>query len=275
MALSIKLTAFEGPLDLLLHLIDKNKIDIYDIPIAEITDQYLEYIKEINSEDMDLASEFMLMAATLLDIKSRMLLPKEEEEELEEGDPREELVRRLMEYKTYKYMSQVLREQMDNAGIAVAKDPTFPKCVEEYRPPVDLDELLEGVSIETLMNLFNDVVRRQQSKIDPIRSRFSRIEREPVSVGEQMRKLELKAIKKRSMSFKEVLEDNTDKVNIVVTFLAVLELMHYGKIKITQEELFSEITIESLESEDAVLDESIFGGYDTDSIKGEAAANEY
>ncbi|MCI5569762.1 MAG: segregation and condensation protein A [Candidatus Alectryocaccobium sp.] len=275
MALSIKLTAFEGPLDLLLHLIDKNKIDIYDIPIAEITDQYLEYIKELNSEDMDLASEFMLMAATLLDIKSRMLLPKEDEEEIEEGDPREELVRRLMEYKTYKYMSQILREQMDNAGIAVAKDPTFPKCVEEYRPPVDLDELLEGVSIENLMSVFNDVVRRQQSKIDPIRSRFSRIEKEPVSVGEQMRKLELKAIKKRSMSFKEVLGENTDKVNIVVTFLAVLELMHYGKIKITQEELFSEITIESLEREDAVLDESIFGGYDTDSIKGEAAANEY
>lgn len=275
MALSIKLTAFEGPLDLLLHLIDKNKIDIYDIPIAEITDQYLEYIKELNSEDMDLASEFMLMAATLLDIKSRMLLPKEDEEEIEEGDPREELVRRLMEYKTYKYMSQILREQMDNAGIAVAKDPTFPKCVEEYRPPVDLDELLEGVSIENLMSVFNDVVRRQQSKIDPIRSRFSRIEKEPVSVGEQMRKLELKAIKKRSMSFKEVLGENTDKVNIVVTFLAVLELMHYGKIKITQEELFSEITIESLEREDAVLNESIFGGYDTDSIKGEAAANEY
>lgn len=84
MALSVKLTAFEGPLDLLLHLIDKNKIDIYDIPIAEITDQYLEYIKDMQTEDMDLASEFMLMAATLLDIKSRMLLPKEEEEELEE-----------------------------------------------------------------------------------------------------------------------------------------------------------------------------------------------
>ncbi len=275
MALSVKLTAFEGPLDLLLHLIDKNKIDIYDIPIAEITDQYLEYIKDMQTEDMDLASEFMLMAATLLDIKSRMLLPKEEEEELEEGDPREELVRRLMEYKTYKYMSQILREQMDNAGVAVAKEPTFPKSVEEYKPPVDLDELFAGVTLDTLMGVFNDVIRRQQSKIDPIRSRFSRIEKEPVSVGEQMRKLEIRAIRERKLSFKDVLEDNTDKINVVVTFLAVLELMHYGKIKIMQDELFSEIMIESLESEDAELDETIFGGYDSDLTKGDASQNEY
>lgn len=275
MALSVKLTAFEGPLDLLLHLIDKNKIDIYDIPIADITDQYLDYIKDMQTEDMDLASEFMLMAATLLDIKSRMLLPKEEEEELEEGDPREELVRRLMEYKTYKYMSQILREQMDNAGISVAKKSTFPKSVEEYRPPVDLDELFVGVTLDTLMGVFNDVIRRQQSKIDPIRSRFSRIEKEPVSVGEQMRKLEIRAIRERTLSFKDVLEENTDKVNVIVTFLAMLELMHYGKIKITQEELFGEIIIESLESKDAVLDETIFGGYDSDLTKGDASENEY
>lgn len=275
MALSVKLTAFEGPLDLLLHLIDKNKIDIYDIPIAEITDQYLEYIKDMQTEDMDLASEFMLMAATLLDIKSRMLLPKEEEEELEEGDPREELVRRLMEYKTYKYMSQILREQMDNAGVSVAKEPTFPKSVAEYKPPVDLDELFAGVTLDTLMGVFNDVIRRQQSKIDPIRSRFSRIEKEPVSVGEQMRKLEIRAIRERKLSFRDVLDDNTDKINVVVTFLAVLELMHYGKIKIMQDELFSEIVIESLESEDAELDETIFGGYDSDLTKGDASENEY
>ena len=105
MAIPVKLPVFEGPLDLLLHLIDKNKIDIYDIPIVEITDQYLEYIHQMEREDLDIMSEFMVMAATLLDIKCRMLLPKEVNEEGEEEDPRAELVQQLLEYKMYKYMS--------------------------------------------------------------------------------------------------------------------------------------------------------------------------
>ncbi len=274
MALSIKLTAFEGPLDLLLHLIDKNKIDIYDIPIVEITDQYLDYIKDLEIEDMDLASEFMLMAATLLDIKCRMLLPKEEKEEVEEGDPREELVQRLMEYKKYKYMSGVLRDQMEYNGISVAKEATLPASVLNYRPPVDLDELLEGVSLEQLRKVYEEVIRRQEDKIDPVRSRFSRIEREPVSVEDQMRKLELTAIKKRKLSFRAFLEEDRDKLTVVVSFLAVLELMHYGKIKIVQDELFGEIMIESLEEEDAQLDESIFGG-ESAGAEGENAGYGY
>ena len=101
MGIPVKLQVFEGPLDLLLHLIDKNKIDIYDIPIVEITDQYLDYIQQMKREDLDVMSEFMVMAATLLDIKCRMLLPKEVNEEGEEEDPREELVKQLLEYKMY------------------------------------------------------------------------------------------------------------------------------------------------------------------------------
>ena len=105
MALSVKLNVFEGPLDLLLHLIDKNKIDIYDIPIVEITDQYMEYLHSMEKEDLGIMSEFLVMAATLLDIKCKMLLPKEVNEEGEEEDPRAELVQKLLEYKMYKYMS--------------------------------------------------------------------------------------------------------------------------------------------------------------------------
>ena len=105
MAIPVKINVFEGPLDLLLHLIEKNKIDIYDIPIVEITDQYMEYIHSMEKEDLSTMSEFMVMAATLLDIKCRMLLPKEINEEGEEEDPREELVQKLLEYKMYKYMS--------------------------------------------------------------------------------------------------------------------------------------------------------------------------
>ena len=99
MGIPVKLQVFEGPLDLLLHLIDKNKVNIYDIPIVEITRQYLEYVNEMDRQDLDVVSEFLVMAATLLDIKSRMLLPKEEKENEEEEDPRDELVQKLLEYK--------------------------------------------------------------------------------------------------------------------------------------------------------------------------------
>ena len=122
MAISVKLNVFEGPLDLLLHLIDKNKIDIYDIPIVEITDQYMEYIHAMEKEDLGIMSEFMVMAATLLDIKCRMLLPKEVNEEGEEEDPRAELVQKLLEYKMYKYMSYELKDKMDEAaGVLLQK----------------------------------------------------------------------------------------------------------------------------------------------------------
>ncbi len=124
MAISVKLEVFEGPLDLLLHLIDKNKIDIYDIPITLITEQYLDYIRQMESEDMNVMSEFLVMAATLLDIKCRMLLPVEVNEEGEEEDPRAELVARLLEYKMYKYMAQELLELEAGAGKHLYKAAT-------------------------------------------------------------------------------------------------------------------------------------------------------
>ena len=141
MELSYKLEKFEGPLDLLLHLIEKNKINIYDIPIAEITDQYLEYVSCMEEESLDVVSEFLVMAATLLDIKARMLLPREVSEEGEEEDPRAELVERLLEYKTYKYMSLELKDMEVDADKVFYKAPTIPREVEKYEEPVDLDGL--------------------------------------------------------------------------------------------------------------------------------------
>lgn len=132
MAISIKLQVFEGPLDLLLHLIEKNKIDIYDIPIVEITRQYMDYIKELETEDMNVMSEFLLMAATLLDIKCRMLLPREVNEDGEEEDPREELVQQLLEYKMYKYMSFELKDRQLDADKNYYKAPTIPEEVAAY-----------------------------------------------------------------------------------------------------------------------------------------------
>ena len=142
MGIPVKLQVFEGPLDLLLHLIDKNKIDIYDIPFVEITNQYMEYIRAMEKEDLNVMSEFLVMAATLLDIKCKMLLPKEVHVEGEEEDPRQELVEQLLEYKMYKYMSYELKERQLDAERALYRKPTIPDEVKEYVPPVDMDELL-------------------------------------------------------------------------------------------------------------------------------------
>ncbi|HAB60992.1 MAG TPA: segregation/condensation protein A, partial [Lachnospiraceae bacterium] len=115
MGIPVKLEAFEGPLDLLLHLIDKNKVNIYDIPIVEITKQYMEYIQAMEKKDLDVMSEFLVMAATLVNIKAKMLLPKEKNEEDEEIDPRQELVERLLEYKMYRYISTELKDKQVDA----------------------------------------------------------------------------------------------------------------------------------------------------------------
>ena len=129
MELTVKLEAFEGPLDLLLHLIEKNKVNIYDIPIVEITEQYLEYIREMERQDLNVVSEFLVMAATLIDIKCKMLLPKEVDEEGEEIDPRTELVEQLLEYKMYKFMAEELKDRQMDAGRSLYKNPTIPEEV--------------------------------------------------------------------------------------------------------------------------------------------------
>ena len=133
MAIPVKLNVFEGPLDLLLHLIDKNKIDIYDIPIVEITDQYMEYIHSMEKEDLGVMSEFMVMAATLLDIKCKMLLPKEVNEEGEEEDPRQELVEQLLEYKMYKYMSFELRDMELDAAKSFYREKDLPIIMWDFQ----------------------------------------------------------------------------------------------------------------------------------------------
>ena len=182
MAISVKLEAFEGPLDLLLHLIEKNKVDIYDIPIVEITEQYLDYIKAMETEDMNVMSEFLVMAATLLDIKCRMLLPKEVNEEGEEEDPRAELVEKLLEYKMYKYMAYELKDRQMDAGKTWFKERTMPKEIEEYRPPIDMETLLGDANLGKLQELFKMVMRRQEDKIDPVRSTFGKIEKDEIDM---------------------------------------------------------------------------------------------
>ena len=246
MGLEVKLQVFEGPLDLLLHLIDKNKIDIYDIPIVEITNQYMEYIHAMEKEDLNIMSEFLLMAATLLDIKCRMLLPREVNEEGEEEDPRRELVEQLLQYKMYKYISYELKDRQLDGERSLYRAPDVPREVEDYVEPVDLDALLDGVTLTKLNRIFREMMRRQTDKIDPIRSRFGKIEKEEVSLPEKLADVELYAREHRTFSFRELLAKQPSRVRLVVTFLAVLELMKTGKITIRQEQPFDDICITSM-----------------------------
>ena len=254
MELSYKLEKFEGPLDLLLHLIEKNKVNIYDIPITEITDQYMEYVRKMDEEDLDVVSEFLVMAATLLDIKARMLLPKEINEEGEEEDPRAELVMRLLEYKKFRLMSEELKDLETGADRVFYKDPTIPPEVKEYEEPVDLDKLLDGVTLTKLQKIFEAVMKRQQDKIDPVRSTFGTIKK--VSLEEKITSVLGYARKHRKFSFRQMLEKQRDKTEVVVTFLALLELMKVGKIHLTQEHLFDDMYIESLEPEGGEQDDN-------------------
>ncbi len=249
MAISYKLEHFEGPLDLLLHLIEKNKVSIYDIPIVLITEQYLEYVSSMETEDLNVVSEFLVMAATLIDIKCRMLLPVEVNEDGEEEDPRAELMARLLEYKMYKYMAQELQELEDHAGKHLYKVPTIPKEVVKYEEPVDLDQLLDGLTLAKLQSIFESIMKRQENKIDPIRSKFGTIRREPVSLEQKVSSVMDYARKNRRFSFRQLLERQADKLEVVVTFLAVLELTKMGKIHLTQEHLFDDMNIETLEPE--------------------------
>lgn len=246
MGIPVKLEVFEGPLDLLLHLIDKNKIDIYDIPIVEITNQYMEYIRNMQQEDLNIMSEFLVMAATLLDIKCRMLLPKEINEDGEEEDPRAELVEQLLQYKMYKYMAYELKDRQLDAELVMFKNPTIPEEVMEYTEPVDLDLLLEGLTLSRLNQIFRDVLKRHDNKIDPVRSKFGKIEKEEVPLPVKMTYVEGYAKTHKRFSFRQLLEEQKSRMHVVVTFLAILELMKTGAIRVAQEETFGEIMIDSL-----------------------------
>lgn len=246
MGIPVKLEVFEGPLDLLLHLIDKNKVDIYDIPIVEITNQYMEYIQEMQKKDLNVMSEFLLMAATLLDIKCRMLLPAEVNKEGEEEDPRQELVEQLLQYKMYKYMSYELRDRQMDGERLMFKQETLPDEIKEYQEPVNLDVLLDGVTLSRLNQIFQDIIKRQNDKIDPVRSSFGKIEKEEVTVEEKMDFLDTYITTHKRFSFSDLLRKQKTKVQTVVTFLAILEMMKMGKISVVQEHTFDDIMITSM-----------------------------
>ena len=249
MKIDVKLEAFEGPLDLLLHLIEKNKVNIYDIPIVEITNQYMEYLREMERRSsLESMSEFLVMAATLLKIKSRMLLPKEEKEE--EGDPREELVQRLMEYKMYKYAAGELKDLTVDAEKVFYKPETIPPEIKDYVEPVCPSEIVGDVTLEKLNQVFLMVMRRKKDREDPVRSRFGKIEKEKYKVEDRMRDVRSQIRGLKRINFRTLLDIQPTKEMVIVTFLAVLELMKTGQITVSQEKNFDEIYMDAVDEQE-------------------------
>ncbi|MBP5154347.1 MAG: segregation/condensation protein A [Lachnospiraceae bacterium] len=244
MDLAVKLDNFEGPLDLLLHLIDKNKINIYDIPIVLITEQYMAYVEAMPEDDLDLLSEFLVMAATLLEIKARMLLPAPEDEEEEPGDPRAELVERLLEYRKFKYISTELRDLEAGSEQYCDRGPTLPEEVAHYRPPLDLDEYLQGLSLPKLKNILEEMLRRQEDRIDTRHSHFGEIEREAVQMGDRLDYVRERVTRPGRHSFRSLLQDAGSRMEVIVTFLAVLELVHAGDIRLTEDSTRDDFVLE-------------------------------
>jgi len=216
-----KLDSFEGPLDLLLHLISKNKVSIYDIPIVEITDQYLEAIEGIEESKLENASEFMVMAAQLLYIKSKMLLPKNEEEE--EEDPRDDLAARLLEYQRYKEASKELRKQEFWSRYMIFKEPEkidFP--VPEYDKAHEVNELLDA---------FAAILERRKRREKPTKKAFSGIVgREKVSVDDMVEKVCKMLAKTKNLAFRSIFRKEDSKPEMIATFLAILEMIKLSKI---------------------------------------------
>lgn len=232
----IKLDAFEGPMDLLMHLIEKNKIDIYDIPIAVVTEQYLEYLDQFKEFNIEVASEFLVMAATLLQIKSRILLPKvkpiEQVPEEEEIDPRQELVERLIEYRKFKEVSEVLDQLASDQAKLFFRLPQ--KMDLQYAP-------LEKMEISILFAAFQTVLEANADHT-------ALVSREEFSIQDKMLDvLTLVSKSKTGIWFNHAFTRSGTKMELVVTFLAVLELIKLRRITIEQKHSFAPIYIKKKE----------------------------
>lgn len=246
-ALTLELEAFEGPLDLLLHLINQMEIDIYDIPIAKITDQYMDYIHHMQTIEIDVASEYFVMAATLMRIKSEMLVPRNEhqatmeEDFYEEEDPRQQLIDLLLEYKQIKEVIPKFEERSKDRAGYFGKDPSD---IAQYHEKIELKD--QGLTAEDLANIFRDVLRRHQLEMP----HPTTIEAEEVTVVERMQTIQSLIIDSANqrISFSQLIETPTRK-SIVITFLALLELIKDNQVFVQQDSIQSDISISLIEDQ--------------------------
>jgi len=234
MAYRVKLSMFEGPLDLLLFLIKREEVDIYDIPIADITRQYLEFVEIIQMLDLEGAGDFILMAATLIRIKARLLLPRDADEEDEEEDPRQELVQRLLEYQQYKEVADRLSE------FEVRESQYFPRRYYDNDFGDGTDAFLENAGQVTLFDL---MAAFKKVLLNIPKETKHTIEHVPVTVEDQidyvLQELELN----HQLLFMSLLEKLPGKIHMIVTFVALLEMIRRGLVAATQSSPFGEIWV--------------------------------
>ena len=239
---SFKLEQFEGPLSLLLHLIDKAKVDIRDIFVSQITEQYLEYIREAGILEMEGASEFLTMAATLLYIKSKTLLPSVVQEE-DQADEETQIIRQLEEYREFKRISDRLRTLEVNASQSFYR---LPEENIEIQPEIHL----EGVSVESLLRAFDEVLKSRETERGMERLSTREIVRDRFTIQERVTYLEQILTKNKKISFRKLFDESVTKMEVICTFSAMLEMLMSGRIRLKQVTLFGEISIERIDKVD-------------------------
>lgn len=238
-ACTIKIQNFEGPFDLLFHLIEKNQVNIYDIPINEITDQYMEYLFAMKELDLEIASEFLVMAATLLHIKSKMLLPEKKEKAEEEIDPREELVLKLIEYKKFKDFSKELKKREEIWDKVYYKLPEIIEFAQE-------EEIIE-LSAAELRSSYIELLEKNRKKMNNTVAKMTTIiQHEKVSLKSKMREVLVFLFKRTFFRFSELFSlKSKSRIEVVTGFMAILELSKLKRVSLEQHSQFSEIIIHS------------------------------
>lgn len=235
MSYKIKLEIFEGPLDLLLYLVKKDHLNIYDISIARVTEQYLKYLELMKLLDLNIAGEFLVMAATLMQIKSKMLLPIEANQEIqEEEDPRAELVRRLLEYEKFKEIAEDLRQRESHQQEVFKR----PKSEENKEMPAETEtQSYFEASIFDLINAFSEALDEVPKEV------FYEVVKDEFTIADKIHQLLHLLLVSTSIRLSELFAQAKNKMEIIVTFLAILELIRMKEIIIRQKELFGEIDI--------------------------------
>lgn len=245
MSINIKIDNFEGPFDLLLHLIKKNEMDIYNIKIYEITNQYIQYLKDMKAMDLEIASEFIVIASTLLEIKSKYLLPKPKQDEIamdSAEDIQKTLVQKLIEYKKFKAVAEYLKSKESNQGIVFTK---MPEIIKDNSSDDD-NEFIKNITMLDLFNIYNELINRYKLKLNTNNTIESEIPIDAFKIEDKIKYIYDKLKENKNMIFTNIIKECSSKIEIVVTFLAILEMIKLRTINVIQQNNFDEIYLEGI-----------------------------
>lgn len=246
MSFEVKIPLFEGPFDLLLFFIERDELDIYDIPISQITENFLDYLKELEKLNIEVASEFILVAAKLMRIKAKMLLPRPQlDEEGNEIDPREELVQHLLEYKKYKSVLQELSE-MESGMLQKEKRGNVAKELKKLAGTVDVESELQNIDLYKLLKVYQKVLMRYEISAE---KPSHEVVQYPYTIEQQKDFILNRITEKRKLSFTQVIDYNRGKIAVIYNFLAILELLQLNRITIRIGQGYNNFWIERLEKE--------------------------